>query len=62
MVNVADLPGQGKNNLRPLERQALRNASRLVASLSPGEAISREEIIEELRQPLPPRKSASPTP
>lgn len=54
MVNVVDMPGQGKNNLRPLERRALRNAARLVASLSPGEAISREEIIEELRQALPP--------
>ena len=34
-----------------LTRRALHNAAALVASLEPGEAISREDLIDALRQP-----------
>ncbi len=54
MVDVTKLPGQGLNNLDSLKRQALRNAALLVASLEPGETITREWLIEELRRPVPP--------
>lgn len=40
--------------MREDHRQALWNAAMLVASLNRGEPITREEIIEELRRPLPP--------
>ena len=54
MTTVLELPNQGRNNLNPLERQALRNAAALVASLDPGKTISREQLIEGLRRPVPP--------
>ena len=37
----------------PLKRQSLLNAARVVEKLNPRETISREELIEELRKPLP---------
>ena len=36
------------------ERQAIRNAYRVIERLEPGETISREDLIEALREPLPP--------
>ena len=36
-----------------LTRQALWNAAALVAGLEPGQSITREELIEALRRPLP---------
>ena len=39
----------------PLKRQALLNAARVVARLEPDQAIAREDLIAELRKPLPTR-------
>ena len=36
-----------------LKRQALLNAARVVEKLEPGQSITREELIEALRSPLP---------
>ncbi len=36
------------------ERQALRNAYRLVDGIAPGASLTREQILAELRRPLPP--------
>ena len=36
-----------------LKRQALLNAARVVAKLEKGNTITRDDLIEELRQPLP---------
>ncbi len=44
----------------PLERQALLNAALVVDKLKPGDTITREDLIEELRKPLP-RASACPS-
>ena len=45
--------------MRPLERQVLYNAFRLVESLRDGRTINRDELIEELRKPIPPRRDLS---
>ena len=38
----------------PLKQQALLNAALVVEKLKPGETITREDLIEGLRKPLPP--------
>ena len=37
----------------PLKRQALWNAALVAAKLEPGQTITRDDLIEELRKPLP---------
>ena len=36
-----------------LKRQALLNAAHVIGKLEPGQSITREDLIEELRRPLP---------
>ena len=38
----------------PLKRQAILNAAQVVAKLEPDQTINREDLIDELRKPLPP--------
>ena len=42
-----------RGDLDPLKRQALLNAARVVERLEPNQTITREDLIEELRKPLP---------
>ena len=40
----------------PLKRQAILNAAQVVAKLEPDQTINREDLIDELRKPLPPAR------
>ena len=40
--------------MNPLERQALLNTALVIEKLNPGQTITREDLIDELRKPLPP--------